>query len=62
MPVFAKLNGLDLTKVKVEYIDPALRESPRVKGRVDVITGQMFLSVIDPRAKGVKDEDIGSFI
>lgn len=58
MPVFAKLNGLDLTKVKVEYIDPALR----AKGRVDVITGQLFLSVIDLRAKGVKDENIGSFI
>lgn len=62
MPVFAKLNGLDLTKVKVEYIDPALRESLCAKGRVDVITGQLFLSVIDLRAKGVKDEDIGSFI
>jgi NitT/TauT family transport system substrate-binding protein len=62
LPVFAKLNDLDLTKVKVEYIDPALRESLLAKGRVDVITGQLFRSVIDLRARGLKDEDIGSFM
>src|SRR5690348_572369 len=26
LPVFAKLNNLDLSKVKIEYLDPALRE------------------------------------
>lgn len=62
LPVFAKLNDLDLTKVKVDYIDPALRESLLAKGRVDVITGQFFRSVIDLRARGVKDEDIGYFM
>jgi NitT/TauT family transport system substrate-binding protein len=62
LPVFAKLNGLDLTKVKVENMDPALRESLLAKGAVDVITGQFFRSVIDLRARGVKDEDIGSFM
>jgi len=62
LPVFAKLNDLDLTKVKVEYIDPALREALLAKGYVNAITGQFFRSVIDLRARGVKDEDIGYFM
>src|ERR1051325_11094777 len=31
LPVFAKLNQLDLSKVKIEYIDPALREAMLLK-------------------------------
>lgn len=62
LPVFAKLNNLDLSKVKIEYLDPALREAMLVKGHVDAITGQYFRSVIDLHGRGVKYEDIGSFL
>jgi len=62
LPVFAKLNHLDLNKVKVEYLDPALREAMLIKGHVEAITGQYFRSVIDLHGRGVKYEDIGSFL
>jgi len=62
LPVFAKLNNLDLSKVKVQYLDPALREALLLKGQVDAITGQYFRSVIDLHGRGVKYEDIGSFM
>lgn len=62
LPVFAKLNNLDLSKVKVQYLDPALREALLIKGQVDAITGQYFRSVIDLHGRGVKYEDIGSFM
>jgi len=62
LPVFAKLNNLDLSKVKIQYLDPALREALLIKGQVDAITGQYFRSVIDLHGRGVKYEDIGSFL
>lgn len=62
LPVFAKLNNLDLGKVKIQYLDPALREALLIKGQVDAITGQYFRSVIDLHGRGVKYEDIGSFM
>ncbi|HEU4660935.1 MAG TPA: ABC transporter substrate-binding protein [Pseudolabrys sp.] len=62
LPVFAKLNNLDLSKVKVEYLDPALREAMLIKKHVDVITGQYFRSVIDLHGRGVSYDDIGSFL
>ena len=62
LPVFAKLNNLDLSKVKIQYLDPALREALLIKGQVDAITGQYFRSVIDLHGRGVKYEDIGSFM
>ena len=62
LPVFAKLNQLDLSKVKIEYIDPALREAMLIKKHVDAITGQYFRSVIDLHGRGVKYEDIDSFL
>jgi NitT/TauT family transport system substrate-binding protein len=62
LPVFAKLNHLDLSKIKIQYLDPALREALLIKGQVDAITGQYFRSVIDLHGRGVKYEDIGSFM
>jgi NitT/TauT family transport system substrate-binding protein len=62
LPVFAKLNHLDLSKVKIQYLDQALREALLIKGQVDAITGQYFRSVIDLHGRGVKYEDIGSFM
>jgi NitT/TauT family transport system substrate-binding protein len=62
LPVFAKLNNLDLSKIKIQYLDPALREALLIKGQVDAITGQYFRSVIDLHGRGVKYEDIGSFM
>jgi NitT/TauT family transport system substrate-binding protein len=62
LPVFAKLNNLDLSKVKVQFIEPALREALLIKGQVDVITGQYFRSVMDLEGRGVKPQDIGYFL
>ena len=62
LPVFAKLNHLDLSKIKIQYLDPSLREALLIKGQVDAITGQYFRSVIDLHGRGVKYEDIGSFM
>src|SRR6185437_5900396 len=56
------LNNLDLSKIKIQYLDQALREALLIKGQVDAITGQYFRSVIDLHGRGVKYEDIGSFM
>jgi|SRR5690348_13161296 len=62
LPVFAKLNHLDLSKVKVKFVEPALREALLIKGQIDVITGQYFRSVMDLKGRGVKLDDIGYFL
>ncbi|HVY57887.1 MAG TPA: ABC transporter substrate-binding protein [Xanthobacteraceae bacterium] len=62
LPVFAKLNNFDLSKVKVQFLEPALREALLIKGQVDAITGQYFRSVMDLHGRGVKFDDIGYFL
>jgi NitT/TauT family transport system substrate-binding protein len=62
LPVFAKLNDIDVKKINVQYIEPALREALLIKGQFDFITGQYFRSFIDINARGVKKEDIAFFM
>ena len=57
-PIFAKANGLDVTKANWVSMDPPLRETMLVKGDVDAITGFYFTSLLNLNARGVKDEDV----
>ncbi|HPU51817.1 MAG TPA: ABC transporter substrate-binding protein [Burkholderiaceae bacterium] len=57
-PIFAKANGIDVTKVNWVSMDPPLRETMLAKGDVDAITGFTFTSLLNLNARGVKDEDI----
>ena len=61
-PLFAKLAGFDATKVKVQYIEPSLREVLLVRKNVDAIPGQVFNSMIELEAKGVKADDLRYFM
>ena len=57
-PIFAKANGIDVSKVAWTAMDPPLRETMLVRGDVDAITGFYFTSLLNLNARGVKDEDI----
>ena len=57
-PIFAKANGIDLTKVNWVSMDPPLRETMLAKGDVDAITGFYFTSLLNLNARGIKDEDV----
>ncbi|MGV7029664.1 ABC transporter substrate-binding protein [Methylobacterium symbioticum] len=61
-PVFAKRNGFDPDSVKVQSIEPSLREVLLARGDVDAVPGQVFNSYIALKAKGVKAEDIQYFM
>jgi NitT/TauT family transport system substrate-binding protein len=61
-PIFAKFIGIDPAKVKIQYIEPSLRESLLARGGVDAIPGQMFNALIELQAKGVKAEEIRYFL
>jgi NitT/TauT family transport system substrate-binding protein len=61
-PIFAKFIGIDSAKVKIQYIEPSLRESLLARGVVDAIPGQMFNSMIELQAKGVKAGEISYFL
>lgn len=58
-PIFAKLNGVDTLKVTIQFIEPALREALLARKTVDAIPGQIFNAVLELKAKGVKEEDVG---
>lgn len=61
-PVFAKANGIDLSKISWTSMDPPLRETMLVRGEVDAITGFYFSGLISLLARGAKEEDIVSMI
>jgi NitT/TauT family transport system substrate-binding protein len=61
-PVFAERAGIDLSKVKITYLDPSLREALLIKGQVDAITGQIFRSILDLKARGIKEDQIVSLM
>jgi NitT/TauT family transport system substrate-binding protein len=58
-PIFAKLNGIDTSKVTIQFIEPALREALLARKSVDAIPGQIFNAILELKAKGVKEEDVG---
>lgn len=61
-PVFAEQAGVDAAKVKTTFFDPSLREALLIKGNVDAITGQIFRSVLDLKARGAREGDIVKFM
>ena len=61
-PAFARRTGIDLGSVQVQYIEPSLREVLLAQGKVDAIPGQIFNSLLELQAKGVKEPDIAYFM
>lgn len=57
-PAFANKTGIDAKKVEHVNLTPQLREQSLVNGSVDFISGHYFSSVLDLKARGVKEEDI----
>jgi NitT/TauT family transport system substrate-binding protein len=60
-PIFAKANGLDASKVTWKNVDPALRETLLQRGEADGVTGFYYTTLLNLRARGVKDEDVVVF-
>src|SRR5258707_1423715 len=61
-PVFASQTGIDVTSMQIQNIEPSLREVLLAQGKVDAIPGQVFNSLLELQAKGVKATDIGYFM
>jgi NitT/TauT family transport system substrate-binding protein len=61
-PIFAKHAGIDASKVAIQYIEPKLREVLLAKHEVDAIPGQIFNAMLELKAKGVQEADVGSFL
>ena len=57
-PAFAKKVGIDKAKVEHVNLTPQLREASLVQGSVDFISGHYFSSILDLKARGIKEEDI----
>ena len=51
-----------MNKVKIQFIDPKLRETLLAKKEVDAIIGQIFNTTLELKAKGVDPKDVGSFL
>ena len=61
-PIFAQHAGVDVAKIKIQYIDPKLRETLLAKHEVDAIIGQIFNTVLELKAKGINENEVGSFL
>jgi len=59
-PVFQKANGIPA--VTWVSMDPPLRETMLVRGDIDAITGFTFTSLMNLEARGVKPEDVVTFL
>lgn len=57
-PLFAKLNSINLSQVKVENVAPAVREPMLAAGQVDAITGESLTTYIDVKERGVPVNDL----
>lgn len=57
-PAFAKKVGIDKSKVESINLTPQLREQSLVQGSVDFISGHYFSSMLDLKARNVKEEDV----
>lgn len=61
-PIFAQHADIDVAKIKIQYIDPKLRETLLAKREVDAIIGQIFNTVLELKAKGINENEVGSFL
>ena len=57
-PLFAKVNGIDTSKVTLENVGIPVREPMLAAGQVDAITGFSFSSYINIKDRGVPVSDI----
>jgi NitT/TauT family transport system substrate-binding protein len=57
-PLFAKVNGIDTSKVTIEHVGIPVREPMLAAGQVDAITGFSFSSYINVKDRGVPTNDI----
>ena len=57
-PIFAKVNNIDVAKVKIENVSTPVREPMLAAGQVDAITGNSFTAFVDLKDKGVPVDDI----
>lgn len=57
-PAVARRNHIDLSKVKAEKINAAVREPMLSAGQLDAVTGFSFLSAINLRDRGVPANDL----
>jgi len=57
-PLFAKLNNIDISKVKVESVAPAVREPMLAAGQVDAVTGISFSTYLNLKERGVPVDDL----
>lgn len=61
-PSFAKANGIDLTKIKVEPVGFPTREPMLAEGKVDSVTGFSFSSFLNLVRLGVPEDDISTIL
>ena len=61
-PSFAKANGIDINKVKVEPVGFPTREPMLAEGKVDSVTGFSFSSYLNLVRLGVPEEDISTIL
>ena len=57
-PIFAKVNGIDTSKVKIENIGFPVREPMLAQGKVDAVTAFYFSSYFNLVTNGVAGDDI----
>jgi NitT/TauT family transport system substrate-binding protein len=57
-PLFAKLNGIDATKVTIEHIGIPVRAPMLAAGQIDAALGSSFRLYVDLKDRGVPIDDI----
>lgn len=61
-PIFAKENGIDVSKIKVEPVGFPTREPMLAEGKVDSVTGFSFSSYMNLLRLGVPEDDITTLL
>ena len=57
-PIFAKLNDIDTSKIKIENVAAAVREPMLAAGQIDAVTGTSFLVYLNLKQRGVPLDDL----
>ncbi len=57
-PLFAKLNDIDISKVKIENVAAAVREPMLAAGQVDAVTGISYSVYLNLKERGVPIDDL----
>jgi NitT/TauT family transport system substrate-binding protein len=57
-PAFAKLNDIDVSKVRIENLAAAIREPMLAAGQIDAVTGTSFFAYLNLKERGVPLDDL----